>query len=104
MGFVKVGPASMLLAGSVTEAFIGDRPFAICNREGQLYALDGRCPHAGGPIGQGRLEGDLIVCPWHEWAFHCVTGANDYDSNVRLAIFPVKVEGGEILLNAEFHA
>ena len=94
----------MLPTGTVAEALIGDRSYAVCNLEGQLFALDGRCPHAGGPIGQGRLEGDLVVCPWHEWAFHCSTGANDYDPNVKLGLFRVKMEGGEILLDPESYA
>lgn len=51
-----------------------------------------------------RLEGDLVVCPWHEWAFHCSTGANDYDPNVKLGLFRVKMEGGEILLDPESYA
>ena len=104
MGFVKVGAASLLPAGSVMEALIGDRSYAVCNLDGHYHALDGTCPHAGGPLGQGRLEGGLVVCPWHEWAFECITGSNDYDPAIKLELFPVKVEGGDILVNPDIHA
>ena len=35
------------------------------------------CNHVGGPLGEGRLEGDYIVCPWHDWKFHRCTGAGE---------------------------
>lgn len=77
---------------------IGDQSFAICNVAGQVHALDGECPHAGGPLGEGALHGSTLVCPWHAWEFDCRTGANDFDPDVAITTFPVKVEAGEILI------
>jgi nitrite reductase/ring-hydroxylating ferredoxin subunit len=42
---------------------------------------------------------ERVVCPWHEWAYDCKTGVNDYDENVKLAVFPVKVDGDDILID-----
>ncbi len=99
MPFVKVGPLSQLPPGSVMPVDIGDQTFAVCNVAGQLHALDGECPHAGGPLGEGALHGATLVCPWHAWEFDCRTGANDFDPGVTVATFPVKVEAGEILID-----
>jgi nitrite reductase/ring-hydroxylating ferredoxin subunit len=41
----------------------------------------------------------MLVCPWHAWEFDCRTGSNDYDEEIRLVKFPVKVENGEILVD-----
>ena len=38
--------------------------------DGVFGAIHGSCNHAGGPLGQGTLEGDYVVCPWHQWRFH----------------------------------
>jgi nitrite reductase (NADH) small subunit len=99
MALVKVALASQLAPGSVMPADFGDRTFAVCNVAGELYALDGICPHAGGPLGEGALHGSTLVCPWHAWEFDCRTGANDFDPDVTVATFPVKVAAGEILID-----
>ncbi len=78
---------------------VGDQTFAICNVAGELHAVDGICPHSGGPLGEGALHGFTLVCPWHAWEFDCRTGANDFDPGVTVATFPVKAEAGEILLD-----
>jgi len=80
-------------------ADVGENSYAVCNVDGELHALDGICPHAGGPLGEGALHGDILVCPWHAWEFNCRTGANDFDPDVVVPTFPVKVEGGDILLD-----
>ena len=54
---------------------------------------------AGGPLGEGALHGSTLVCPWHAWEFDCRTGANDFDPDVTVATFPVKIEAGEILID-----
>jgi nitrite reductase (NADH) small subunit len=99
MAFVKVGALSALPPGSVMEVILGDDSYAICNLSGELHALWGICPHAGGPIGQGTLQDNIVTCPWHEWAYDCRTGENDFDSAVKLDTFAVKVEGDDILLD-----
>ena len=80
------------------EAEVGADTYVICNLHGDLTAFDGICPHAGGPLGQGNLDGGHLICPWHAWEYDCQTGVNDYDENVKLTKFPVKVEGDDILV------
>jgi len=99
MPFVKVGDAASLEPGQVIEAEVAGNSYAICNVNGELFALDGICPHAGGPLGQGTIENGRLVCPWHAWEYDCRTGANDFDESLKLAMFPVKVESGDILID-----
>ena len=79
MAFVKVGALSKLPPGSVMEALVGNGTYAICNAGGEIHALDGICPHAGGPLGQGALHGTTLVCPWHAWEFDIHTGRSLHD-------------------------
>ena len=104
MAFVKVGSLSALPPGSVMEVTLGENSYAICNRNGELHALWGTCPHAGGPIGQGALDGDLVVCPWHEWSYDRGTGENNFDPAIKLDRFAVKVDGDDILIDPQARA
>jgi nitrite reductase/ring-hydroxylating ferredoxin subunit len=97
MAFVKVGSLSKLPPGSVMEALVGDGTYAICNAGGEVHAVDGICPHSGGPLGQGALHGTTLVCPWHAWEFDCRD--NEMDDGFTIAKFPVKIQGDDILID-----
>jgi len=99
MAFVKIGSAADLPPDSVMEAEVNGAVYAVCNVAGELHALDGVCPHAGGPLGEGMLQDGRLICPWHAWEYDCRTGANDYDDSIKLAKFAVKTENGEIFLD-----
>jgi nitrite reductase/ring-hydroxylating ferredoxin subunit len=99
MALVRVAAASELSADSVLEVLVGDTPYAICNVGGSVTALYGICPHRGGPLGQGAIHGQNVVCPWHAWEWNCTTGVNDMDESKKVAVCELKIEGGDILLN-----
>jgi nitrite reductase/ring-hydroxylating ferredoxin subunit len=99
MPFVKVGSLAQLPPGAVMEAEVAGDTFAVCNAGGELYALAGVCPHAGGPLGQGALHGTTLVCPWHGWEYDCRTGVNEFDEDVKVDSFPVRAEGDDILID-----
>jgi nitrite reductase (NADH) small subunit len=96
---VKVGSLAALPPGSVMEVLVGDGTYAICNARGEIHALDGICPHAGGPLGQGALHGTTLVCPWHAWEYDCRSGANEMDDGLRLPKVPVTIQGDDILID-----
>jgi nitrite reductase (NADH) small subunit len=100
MGLIPAGRASDLPPGSVREVEVGDELFAVCNVRGAIYAFSGVCPHAGGPLGQGQIEGQHVVCPYHMWEFDVATGEYDRNPACRVATFPVKVEDDRIFLQA----
>ena len=99
MALVKVTSLDKLPPGEITEVSAGGVPYAVCNTNGELHCLDGICPHAGGPLGQGALSGDIITCPWHEWQFNCKTGANTEDEDLVVETHPVLVKDGIIYID-----
>jgi len=64
-----------------------------------FFALDNACPHRGGPLGEGDLEGCVLTCPWHAWRWDVTSGANVNNPALRLACFPVWVEGQGIFVD-----
>ena len=99
MAFVRVARLPELAAESVIEVSVGEDQYALCNTGGEITALSGVCLHAGGPVGQGRVREGYVVCPWHLWGFDCRTGVSDFDPGRKLATYPVKLEGGDILID-----
>ena len=97
MPLIKVGRMDDLPPGTMIEAQVHDRPVAVCNVNGQIFCVDGICPHAGGPLAGGALHGSILVCPWHGWEFDCTTGQADVQE-LRLATFPVHLQDDEILI------
>jgi nitrite reductase/ring-hydroxylating ferredoxin subunit len=80
--------------GCVVEA--EGRALALFNVEGRFYALDNACAHRGGPLGEGDLEGRVVVCPWHAWRWDVTTGGNANNPAVKMACYPVRVESDGI--------
>ena len=72
-----VGSAEDLRKRPVTPVRAGTIPIALVHRDGAWSAISGVCNHAGGPLGEGRLDGDYVVCPWHYWKFHQRTGEGE---------------------------
>jgi nitrite reductase (NADH) small subunit len=85
--------------GSAIERIVAERVVALFNVDGNFYALDGVCPHQGGSLGQGRLTGQVITCPWHGWQFDVTTGRHQLNSNCVQESLPVRVERDEVLVH-----
>lgn len=66
----------------------------------QVFALDDRCPHKGGPLSEGIVHGASVTCPLHNWVFDMATGQAQGADEGRVATYRVRVEDGRILLDA----
>jgi nitrite reductase (NADH) small subunit len=98
-GLVKICVRGQLpLRGEAKEFSAGSRTLCIANVDGVIRALDNECPHRGGPLGEGMIEGGKLICPWHAWSFDPATGATDA-SQERVAVYPVTVEAQEVFVN-----
>lgn len=84
--------------GSTIEVVVQSQVIALVNIDGQLYALDGICPHQGGPLGKGSLDAAVLTCPWHGWQFDVPTGTSRLNPASCQQRFPVRVEGDTILV------
>jgi len=76
----------------------GNKTICIANVNGEFSALDNVCPHRGGPLGQGVIEGNKVVCPWHGWEWDVKTGTAGQDSGMKVAVYPLKIENGDVLI------
>jgi nitrite reductase/ring-hydroxylating ferredoxin subunit len=95
---VRIASLAQLTPGTVGRVEAQGNEYAVCNVNGTVYALDGVCPHAGGSLGEGAVHGHMIVCPWHAWEYDCRTGENDFDPEVRVSTYPVRIDGDDVFL------
>jgi nitrite reductase (NADH) small subunit len=79
---------------------VGGTRVALVRVEGRLYALEDACPHRGGPLSEGDLDGHLLHCPLHAWPFDVRTGACPANRNARVRIHAVRIVGEEIQVAA----
>jgi nitrite reductase (NADH) small subunit len=79
---------------------IGDREIALFNTGGRFYATSNRCPHRGGPLCDGIVTGDAVVCPLHGWKVDLATGAVQRPSaqSPCVDIYPARVDNGIVVV------
>ncbi len=68
--------------------------------DGELYAIENRCPHAGLPLADGAVNGKVLTCPYHGFTYHIGSGKNidDPDHGERARTFPVRIDAGRTLV------
>ena len=66
----------------------------------RVFALDDCCPHKGGPLSEGIVHGTFVTCPLHNWVFDMNTGQAQGADQGMVRTYPVKVQGGRILIDA----
>ena len=98
--WIDIGSVDELSAASLKRVTVMNREFAVSYKDGTFGVLSNTCNHAGGPLGKGRLDGEYIVCPWHNWKFHRCTGTGEPGfEDDRVPAYPVKVEDGHVLID-----
>ena len=96
MASVKVARAADVPVGQGRVVQAGARSLALWNVDGAYHVIDNTCPHRGGPMGDGDLDGRLAICPWHGWRWDVTTGANANNPAVKIACFPTRVVDGDV--------
>ena len=89
--------------GRVTTVTAGHKSIALTHFKGQYGALDNRCPHQGGPLGEGLIENGYLRCPWHGWDYCPLTGKppGDLEVDDALETFPVEIREDGIYVGLE---
>ncbi len=99
-GWFKILDGDELPEGRVKTVTCGRRSLCMTRHQGKYGALDNKCPHQGGPLGEGSIENGLLRCPWHGWDYDPISGkAPGYDDGVET--FPVEVRDDGVYVQLE---
>lgn len=109
MDYIKAAQTGDIQEGAKKRIDLDGRVLLVTNIQGKYYAIDNKCPHMGGSLFDGKLEGERIICPKHGTAFDVKTGKviqNGKIAFIKLNVsdvraYPVKVEGTDILIGME---
>jgi len=82
--------------GATCEIVVQDTVLAVFNVDGDFHVLDGICPHQGGPLGKGALNGCIVTCPWHGWQFDARTGQQQINARIIHGSYPTRNDGDNI--------
>ena len=95
-----IGSTKELSGPPLRRIKVVNNELAISLKDGQFGADSNTCNHVGGPLGEGRLDGEYIVCPWHNWKFHRCSGLGEPGfERDRVPAYRVKIENGRVLVN-----
>ena len=101
MKYVKVMSEEDLPIGKSAIISAGEDEIALFNYKGKYYAVANKCPHRGAPLGEGRIEEGIVICPNHEWRFKLENGANMQNPELFIPTYPVKTRNDHIYIGLE---
>ncbi|HVN69947.1 MAG TPA: non-heme iron oxygenase ferredoxin subunit [Candidatus Binatia bacterium] len=96
----RVAKLSEIASGTTRRVVVGSTELLLCNVGGKVYAIEDVCTHDGGPLDQGELEGEHVVCPRHGATFDVRTGdALTLPAVLPLMTYDVSVEGDDVFVD-----
>jgi len=101
MEFVRVADVAAVPPGSSRVVSVGRYDVALFNVGGTFYALENACPHQGGPIVDGWVQGLTVSCPWHAWCFDMRSGRMTLGNFAVISCFDVQIEQDGVYLSTE---
>lgn len=90
--------AELPAEGSAKEFPIAGKVLCVAMIEGKPLALDNECPHRGGPLAEGTIEGGKVVCPWHQWEFDLATGNSIGVGGSNTTAYKLREDGDDVLV------
>ena len=99
--WVYAGTLDELWQGEMRTVTVDAVDVVLANINGEVFAYEDRCPHLANPLSKGLLDGHVLVCAAHEWAFDVRTGRGVNPVSVCLRRFPVRLEHDAILVNLD---
>lgn len=94
-----LGQIDEFAPGTSREIAVAGRVIALYRIGDTFHALDGICPHAGGPLGEGTLEGTRVTCPWHGWQFDVTTGGHCLTPKIAQERFDIELHDGNVYID-----
>ena len=100
--WVDLGTAESLKEPPVREIKIGNIVIALSYSNGEFGAISGICNHVGGPLGQGHLDGEFVVCPWHHYKFNRKSGSGEpgFEED-RVPQYELRIDNNRLFINLE---
>lgn len=99
MTWHRVAGIDDIAQGARSKVVVGDLELMLIHGDEGLYCIDYRCPHTGGPLGDGFQSGTTLTCPLHKWRFELTDGTHNHPGTgcPPAGVYPLKLDGEDIL-------
>ena len=97
--FIEAARLDEVPPGKSISVTVADKPVGLFNVDGQIYAIDDICPHAGASLGLGKLDGRIVTCAHHGMKIDVITGCFPASNGFAVASYPVLVVAGKIMVS-----
>jgi nitrite reductase/ring-hydroxylating ferredoxin subunit len=87
--------------GKMKLVSVDGTPVLFIKKADKIYVFDNRCPHQGCGFSGGTLEGNVVICPCHDWRFNLDTGEYEEEPSFKLHFYEWKLEAGKIWVKLE---
>ena len=100
MGKIIVGNISEIPSGKMIKVNADSREILVANVNGNYFACDDTCSHAGASLSEGSLDGEIVTCGWHGAQFNCKSGKLEkFPAKIReLKAYKTVIESGNIFI------
>jgi nitrite reductase (NADH) small subunit len=95
---IEIAKTGDLPVGRVKAYDVAGRRIALYHTASGFYATDNTCPHRGGPLAEGDLMGNEIICPWHLWGFDVASGLCAGNPEISVTAHEVQLDGDRVLV------
>lgn len=95
--FIEIASLDQIPPGSGSRFTAAGKDIAVFNVDGTICAIGDTCPHAGGSLGMGKLDGTIVTCPVHGMKFDVATGCFAGTSDFGVASYPVNIVDGKVM-------
>jgi nitrite reductase/ring-hydroxylating ferredoxin subunit len=97
----RVANESEFAPGSLRTALVAGLQLCVGRSDMGLFAVSDTCPHAGGSLSEGMVDGREVICPIHAWGFDVETGISPDDPSCVVSVYPVRAQDGAIEILVE---
>lgn len=101
MGFQRVAKLEDLWSGEMMGVEVSGERVVLVNIDNHFYAYADVCPHQKSRLSEGTLTEKILRCATHHWEFDVCTGSGVNPKNTCLKLFPIRVEGEDILVDVD---
>lgn len=100
MSDVNLGPVDQIPVGEGRTFVVAGRQIAVFRcRDGSLRALDAVCPHRGGPLADGLVDAEVVICPLHGFTYDLASGCEVANGGAPVTAYPVHADDGSVRLS-----
>jgi nitrite reductase (NADH) small subunit len=98
---IRIAKTCDIPAGAARAYAVGRYDVAVFNVDGAFFAIENSCPHQGGPLAEGWMDGVLVTCPWHGWCFDVRSGKMTLGEFARVPRFELEIRGEDLYVSTE---